>query len=46
MAMAVDIPQMMTRNEPASGESARVAGFRAFRTIPNSGENAQTTTVQ
>jgi len=37
---------MITRTEPASGESDWVAGFCAFRTIRNSGEYAQIQTTQ
>ena len=46
MAVAAPIPTTMTRKEPASGESERVAGFRAFRTIWYSGENAQIKAAQ
>src|SRR2546430_12241864 len=46
MAEAIAPPRTITRKEPASGESECVAGFRAFRTIRNSGENAQMTTAQ
>src|SRR2546423_13123013 len=41
MAEAIDPPRTITRTEPASGESEWEAGFRAFRTIRNSGEDAQ-----
>jgi hypothetical protein len=36
----------MTRSEPASGEPASVAGFRDLWKIWNSGQNAQTKTLQ
>src|SRR5713226_1266202 len=46
MAIAIAPPSMISRTEPASGESERVAGFCAFRTMRNSGENAQMQTAQ
>src|SRR6266516_5283922 len=46
IAMAIAPPRTITRTEPASGESEWVAGFCAFRTIRNSGENAQLQTAQ
>lgn len=38
MAIVADFRTMITRQEPASGESDRVAGFCALRTIWYSGE--------
>jgi hypothetical protein len=46
MTEAIPPPRTITRTEPASGESEWVADFRAFRTIRNSGENAQIHTAQ
>src|SRR5512143_232837 len=43
---ATPIPRMIRRTEPASGESERAAGLRAFRTIRYSGEKAHRKTVQ
>jgi hypothetical protein len=44
--MANDPPRTMTRREPASGESAPVAGFLDVRRIWNSGQYTQTKTLQ
>src|SRR2546428_14029256 len=46
MPVAIAPPRTITRTEPASGESEWVAGFWAFRTSRNSGENAQMQTAQ
>lgn len=43
---AIPPPIVITRKDPASGESGRLAGLRAFQTILNSGRYAQTTTAQ
>jgi hypothetical protein len=40
------MPRTRTRREPASGESASVAGLRDFRRIKYSGQNAQTKMLQ